>query len=123
MKIQLERKEQYTLVKLDEEKLESNIAPDLKSELVYLNAEGVRNIILDLSQVKYADSSGLSAILVGNRICSAANGSFILAGVQSNVMKLIEISQLETILTLIPTVDEAIDYVFIEEIERGLGEG
>ena len=122
MKLILDRNEKYTLVKLTEEKLDTNLAPDLKSELVYLNAEGVRNIILDLSDVKYADSSGLSAILVGNRICNAANGSFILAGTQTNVFKLIEMSQLDSILTLIPTVDEAIDYVFIEEIERELGE-
>ena len=39
---------------------------------------------------------------------------------QPTVKKLIEISQLETILTVLQNVEEAVDYVFIEEIERDL---
>jgi len=36
----------------------------LKSELILINTEVSENIILDLSQVKFADSSGLSSLLV-----------------------------------------------------------
>jgi len=68
MKYSVDKQEKYTLLRLDEDKLDSNIAPQLKSEMVTLHAEGVRNIVLDLSEVKYTDSSGLSALLVGNRI-------------------------------------------------------
>jgi hypothetical protein len=39
------------------------------------------------------------------------------------VTKLIEISRLETILTIIPTVSEAIDYVVMEEVEREIQAG
>ncbi len=120
MKLSIDKHEKYIILKLEEEKLESLIAPNLKSELIYITTEGYRNIILDLADVKYVDSSGLSAILTGNRLCKAANGSFILANVQPTVKKLIEISQLETILTVLQNVEEAVDYVFIEEIERDL---
>ena len=69
MKYSVDKKEKYTLLSLDEEKLDTLIAPDLKSEFVSLNTEGVVNVILDLSKVKYVDSSGLSSILVANRLC------------------------------------------------------
>ena len=59
--------------------MDSSIAPSLKSEMITLHAEGVRSIILDLSEVKYTDSSGLSALLVGNRILQEDGGIFILA--------------------------------------------
>jgi anti-sigma B factor antagonist len=36
------------------------------------------------------------------------------------VSKLIDISRLQSILTLIPTVSEAVDYVMMDELERGL---
>ena len=73
MKYSVDKQEKYTLLRLDEDKLDSNIAPQLKSEMVTLHAEGVRNIVLDLSEVKYTDSSGLSALLVGNRILQEDN--------------------------------------------------
>ena len=96
------------------------MAPDLKSEFVFLRNEGVANLILDLGNVKYVDSSGLSAILTANRLWKDY-GSFILTGIaHPAVTKLITISRLETILTIIPTVEEAIDYVFMETIEKEL---
>jgi anti-sigma B factor antagonist len=110
MKLLLDKKEAYTLVKLEEERLDSLISPVLKSELVFLNSEGVKNIIFDLSSVKYVDSSGLSAILVGNRLCNSASGKFVLTHVHSSIAKLIEISQLDGILSMAIDHDSARAY-------------
>jgi hypothetical protein len=40
-----------------------------------------------------------------------------------HVLKLIKISQLNNVLNLLPTVEEAIDAVFLKEIESDLQEG
>ncbi len=120
MKFTVDKHEKYVLIKLNETKLNSLISPQLKSELILTNTEGQRNIILDLSNVKYSDSSGLSSLLVGHRICKNAEGSFILTGINENVSRLISISQLENILTIVATVDEGIDLIFMEEIEKEL---
>jgi anti-anti-sigma factor len=120
MKFSTDKNERYTLLKLEEENLNSVLAPMLKSEFIFYRNEGVRNLILDLSDVKYVDSSGLSAILTANRLWKDG-GSFVLTGAhQPAVKKLIEISRLETILTIIPTVDESVDYVFMLDIEDEL---
>ena len=122
MKFTLDKKEKYSVFSLTEENLNSLIAPNLKSEFIFLRNEGVRNLIFDLSDVKYVDSSGLSSILTANRIWKGY-GSFVLCGIQSpSINKLIEISRLESILTIIPTLEEAIDYVHMEEIQRELNE-
>lgn len=120
MKFTVDKHEKYVLIKLNENKLNSLISPQLKSELILTNTEGQRNIILDLSNVKYSDSSGLSSLLVGHRICKNAEGTFILTGINENIARLITISQLENILTIVGTVDEAIDLIFMEEIEKEL---
>ena len=120
MKFTLDKHEKYVLVKLNESKINSLITPQLKSELILINAEGQRNIILDLSQVKFADSSGLSSLLVGHRLCKNAEGSFIMVNLNDAVARLVTISQLDTVLTIVPTVDEAIDLIFMEEIEKEL---
>lgn len=120
MKFTVDKHEKYVLIKLNENKLNSLISPQLKSELILCNSEGQRNIILDLSNIKYSDSSGLSSLLVGHRICKNADGKFILTRINENIARLIAISQLENILNIVETVDEAIDLIFMEEIEKEL---
>ena len=104
------------------EKLDSRVSPELKSELVMINSTGDRNIIVDLINCKYCDSSGLSAILIGSRLCRDSEGSFILANLQESVKKLVAISQLDTVLTITPTLDEAEQMLMMDEIERGIDE-
>lgn len=120
MKYTIEKTEKYSLLQLHEEKLNSTVAPDLKTELVKMNAEGIKNIILDLKDVKYIDSSGLSSILVGNRLCDNESGLFVLTGTSDHVMKLIKISHLDNILHLLPTMEESIDAIFMNELEKNL---
>ena len=121
MKYSVDKQEKYTVFQVQENTLNSLAAPELKSQFVILYNAGVTNLILDLSPVEFVDSSGLSAILTADRLWKDV-GSFILTGLaHPSVKKLIEISQLQTVLTIIPTVSESIDYVFMEEIERELG--
>ncbi len=120
MKFTVDKHEKYILIKLNEPKLNSLVSPQLKSELILTNTEGQRNIILDMSLVKYADSSGLSGLLVGHRLCKNADGVFILTGINDAVSRLITISQLDNVITIVPKVEEAIDLIFMEEVEKQL---
>jgi anti-sigma B factor antagonist len=120
MKFTVDKHEKYILLKLNESKLNSLVTPQLKSELILINTEGQRNIIMDLSQIKFADSSGLSSLLVGHRLCKNAEGVFILVGLNDAVARLISISQLDSVLSIVPTTEEAIDLVFMEEVEKQL---
>ncbi len=123
MKYSIEKSDRIAVLNLQEDNLNSIVAPNLKSEFVFLSNEGVPNLILDLTDVKYVDSSGLSAILTANRIWKNT-GSFVLTGIRhDSVRKLIEISRLDTVLTILPTVEESKDYVFMEELERNLKVG
>ncbi len=115
MEFKIEKQKKYTLIQVMEEKLDTNVAPSLKSELVLISGKGEKNIILDLSNCRYCDSSGLSAILVANRLCKNANGTFVLTGLNDAVDRLITISQLDTVLNIAYSTEEAIDIVLNEE--------
>lgn len=97
----------YTLIKVLSQKLDTNIAPSFKSELVMIAGNGEKNMIMDLSMTDYCDSSGLSAILVANRLCRNARGKFVLTGLQSAVERLITISQLDSVLNITDTIEQA----------------
>ncbi|MEZ4883698.1 MAG: STAS domain-containing protein [Chitinophagales bacterium] len=120
MKFALDKKDSYTVFSLLESKLNTLVAPDLKTELTILHNEGIRNIILDLEKVSFVDSSGLSAILVGNRLCSRSGGSLIVAAIADNVNRLFKISQLDSVLTIIASVQQARDYVMMQELVNEL---
>lgn len=120
MKFAVENKEKYALITSKLEKLDAQHAPDLKSELVVLNKNGVKDIIIDLTGTRYCDSSGLSAILVANRLCKGEGGTFILTGLESAVAKLVSISQLDSVLNIAPTLTEAEDLLFMEQVGKDL---
>ena len=111
MEFKIDKFENHTLIKVLEEKLDTHIAPTLKSELVLVSGNGEKNIVLDLGNCRYCDSSGLSAILVANRLCKNANGTFVLTGLNDAVERLITISQLDTVLNISNSLDEAVSLI------------
>ncbi|MBO7598237.1 MAG: STAS domain-containing protein [Bacteroidales bacterium] len=110
-KFEVTKFDNYTVISILVEKLDTHIAPAVKSELVLIAGNGEKNIIIDLQKARYCDSSGLSAILVANRLCKNSNGTFVLTGLQTAVERLISISQLDTVLNITDTVDKAIELI------------
>ncbi len=92
--------ETHTLITLTSSRLDAVLTPRLKSEFIILSGLCQRNIILDLKECSYCDSSGLSALLVGNRLCRNAGGVFILRNLSPQVERLIAISHLDTVLSI-----------------------
>lgn len=118
MKFSVDKSDKFWAISLEENKLDARIAPDLKSEFTIMSNRGIRNIILDLSKVSFVDSSGLSAILLGQRTCKSMGGIMVLCGVKDSVMKVLKIAQLDKNIDILPTLDEAIECVFLYEIEN-----
>ena len=106
MAFEIRKNGNYTLVKVNSDRLDTNNAPDLKSELVVVSNNGEQNIVMDLSSCNYCDSSGLRAVLVANRLCEDAIGTFILCGLQPDVENLVKISMLHTVLLITKTVEK-----------------
>ncbi|MEO0469747.1 MAG: STAS domain-containing protein [Bacteroidota bacterium] len=122
MRVEKNVDEKYTEIKLLEEKLDSRLAPSLKSEFTSLNAMGVHNFLLNLAEVKYVDSSGLSAILTANRLCNSVGGMLVLCSVNAHVEKLIKISHLDSVLNLLPTAVEGKEAIYMHEVEKEIQE-
>lgn len=99
-----------TIFKLNEQRLDTNISGLLKGEFTkILKVDEVKKFVIDLSQVESCDSSGLSAILVANRIISSTDGQIRLASPSEKVLSLIRITQLDRVLPVTKSVEEAIE--------------
>jgi len=109
MNFETKRVGDITVFKLNEKRLDTSISGLLKGEFtMILKVEGVNKLIIDLSEVESCDSSGLSAILVANRIVSANEGQIRLAAPSEKVHTLIKITQLDRVLPVTDTVEHAL---------------
>jgi len=122
MRVEKNVEDRLTVLKPLEEKLDSRLAPQLKEEFVHLNTRGSKHIVLNLVNVKYVDSSGLSAILTGNRMCRTNGGVLVISNVNPHVEKLIKISHLESVLQVLPTEQEAKEAVYMMLLENEITE-
>ena len=121
MKYSIDKKEEYVVLCIEEENMNSVKAPELKSEIILLHSSGIQNLVIDLSSVKFIDSSGLSAILTGNRLWQESGGMFVLAGIaHPSVKTLITISRLDSVLTIREDVNDASKYVMMEMLKSEL---
>jgi len=108
MNFEVKKDGDITIFKLNEARLDTNISGLLKGEFtMLLKVEGAKKFILDLSSVESCDSSGLSAILVANRILNSTNGQMRIASPSEKVYALIKITQLDSFLPVCTTVEEA----------------
>jgi len=98
-----------TVVRIKEKKIDSSIAPTLKTEFLKLLGDGHNKILVNLEQVKYMDSSGIGALLFGQRQMQSAEGSLKLANVSDQVMSMIKIAMLDRVFEIFDSEEEGLN--------------
>ena len=99
------------VITVNKEKLNAVISHELKRIFNEINEEKAQRIILELEQVKYIDSSGLTALLLGGRKCER----LILLHINEIVMKMLVVSQLNQLLSIAHSKKEALQLLTLVE--------
>jgi anti-sigma B factor antagonist len=108
MNFEVKQHNGITVFRLNEKRLDTSISGLVKGEFTILvKTQGVDKLVVDMSQVESCDSSGLSSILVANRLIHSINGQMRIAAPSEKVLSLIKITQLDRVLPVCSTVDEA----------------
>ena len=84
-------------LKLKEKKLDSAVSPELKGEFLILCKPKLESLIVDLADVDFCDSSGLSALLIADRKMKEHGGKVKLINVHKKVSGLLKISMLDRV--------------------------
>ena len=82
-----------------------NVSPFLNA----VRRESAPTMILDFSGVPYLDSSGLGSLVSAYTSCQKAGRRVALAGVNKRVMKVFEITKVEEIFLMFPTLSDALE--------------
>jgi anti-sigma B factor antagonist len=96
------------VVTVKEERLDAHNSSELKDKILKIFEEGGRDIVVDLADVKFIDSSGLGALLSGYKNANMRSSAFALAGLQPRVQSMFELTRLNRVFDIYPDLDEAI---------------
>lgn len=75
--------------------------------------QGRVNIILDLSQVNYMDSTALGVLISLQRSCRMNGGALVLCGLESNLKRIFKMTSLDSVFLIRETVEESLK-LFLE---------
>jgi anti-sigma B factor antagonist len=104
----IESKKDITIFRLQEKRLDASLAPELKSQILMLVAEGKKYLIIDLAQVDAIDSSGIGALLIAHRHTAEHEGFAAFIGIHGNVKDLLQMMQLHKQLYIFSSVQEVL---------------
>jgi anti-sigma B factor antagonist len=83
-------------------RLDAVTAPQLKTRLKGLVAEGHRQLVVDLVDVSFIDSSGLSALVSGFKAAREVGGTLKLAGLNEQTRIAFQLSRLDRVFEFYP---------------------
>ncbi len=81
-------------------------SPVLDEHLQRVLGNGASSLVVDLGQVTFLDSTGLSVLIAGLRRCQAAGGQLRLVSPRPNVRRVFEVTGLTDVFQLGPPGEE-----------------
>lgn len=108
MIVRIEEKGSVVLIEVKEERLDAHNSGEFKGQMINLFEEGKNNLVVDLQEVRFVDSSGLGALVSGFKNASARNGNLKLCGLQPQVKSMFELTRLHRVFEIFPTTDESL---------------
>jgi anti-sigma B factor antagonist len=83
-------------------------APELKSELLRLVAEGPNRIVVDLSGATFVDSTTLGVLLGAVKRLRLVGGELVIVCSDLNIRRILSITLLDRAFTIYDTLDDAL---------------
>lgn len=108
MHITTDSHDNKTILGLKEERLDAHNSGELRDRILKLLENGETQLVIDLAEVRFIDSSGLGALLSGYKNATLRSGSFVLVGLQPRVQSMFELTRLHRVFEIYPSVEAAL---------------
>jgi len=108
MQLEIEDKDDVTLVHVREAKLTYPVLSAFFSEVRQRVEAGARKVVIDLSAVSYIDSASIGCLMDIHRLLTEKSGQVKLAGLQPRVETMISMTGVHKIIELFKSEEEAV---------------
>ncbi|MCE6987511.1 anti-anti-sigma factor [Dyadobacter sp. CY323] len=122
MNYKLEKKEQYVFIELEETAFAQDIPASFEETVKGLFREGYHSLIVNMQTVKSVDAAGTIILKKINWLCSNDLGLLVIVTRDDDFIDLLESLKIPD-LQVLPTKEEAIDAVFMNNLENEFGAG
>jgi anti-sigma B factor antagonist len=109
MNMKCQERNGVSIIFVQEERVDAHNSDDLKKEIKNLFEAGKKNVLVDLKDVRFIDSSGLGALVSGFKNSIAHQGTMKLSMLQPQVKSMFELTRLNRVFDIYPTTDDAMD--------------
>jgi len=120
MNVKIDTKERFTVITPEEALLSVNMTDELNKLLLNYLQKDIPHIILKMDAVKTVDEPMAENIAKVQQQFYENNASFVICGLQKDVVQLLEQKELLEFMNVTPSESEAWDMVQMEEVEREL---
>lgn len=110
----IEEKTNYCLVHFAGNLIEKNQASEMFERLEDLLNKGVKKIVIDMTEFRYMNSTGLNTLLTILTRARKAGGEAIICAVPENIKSLMLITKLNNIFTIVADEKEAMNSLLKE---------
>lgn len=107
MELTEERRDNMVIFTI-EGRLDSKTSPELDEKVTSALENGVVKVIMDFGGLHYISSAGLRVILKTEKRLKSREGAVILCAMQEYVREVFEIAGFDSILQIVPTLDDAV---------------
>lgn len=108
MQVTIEQHQTTVVIQVLETRLDAHNSGELKSEMLAQFEGGKINLVVNLHEVRFVDSSGLGVLVSGFKNASARNGSLKLCCMQQQVKSMFELTRLHRVFDIFATQEEAL---------------
>ena len=120
MEVKTDTKEKFHVISVETPELSANMAAELSSRLQELLKDTIKNIVLNLRNVKtLTEEAGESIVRLQQKFYESG-ASFVICELSTESEKFLDEKELLELMNVTPTESEAYDIVQMEEIEREL---
>jgi anti-sigma B factor antagonist len=104
----LTSKEPVAVIALYGELIDRTQAQELTDLVNRLSEEGQNKFVLELSELKYMNSSGLNVLINALTKARKNGGDLVIAGISKKVKELLLVTKLNSVFTVTDTIEEAV---------------
>lgn len=122
MDYKIERSEQYAVITLKESNFGDDIPASFEEQARELLREDYHNLVVVMNEATQIDTAGVITLRKLVRLCATGLGILVVATKNDDFTDLLEDSKIGDLLVL-PTLEEAIDAVFMHDLENEFGAG
>lgn len=109
MNLKQEKINGCTVLYIKEDRIDAHNSGELKEAILRLIEQGEINIIVQLEQVRFIDSSGLGALLSGYKNAAVKSGKLAIANMQQQVLSMFELTRLNRVFEIYADLNEAFE--------------